>query len=354
MHVVPCVVCSLLTVKQYLYIIPLIGLVIFTGGCSPEEPLVNSFDDTWRLLVSGPGEVYTVDMPSGLNKTTVWKPTDASGTYPVQRLQEYRDNLYLLRSNAEIVVLQRSNLQASDTIALPGMASGIAFANATTAYVAIPSEQSVAIVDLTINSVVSSIPLNAVPSDIVALGNQICVLVPELQEARIIDSRTNAVEATIPLPTPSPQWVRADALGGVFCIVMKGAGKDAGSTETPTAPMLSALDVTKRSIVASVALTSRESEGPKQLPHGIVVNASGFCYVPVQNGLLQAASRSPKRAAAVQFEAYYGIWYDAARARMYCSSSDGRTITAFDEFAEKVVTTVSLPDSTNALLGIAP
>lgn len=327
---------------------------IMVCSCTPEEPLITSYNDQWRMLVSGPTGLYTVSMPQGTVQANIWKPASAEAPYPITRIIEFRDQLFALRNASEIVVLDRTDLSVANTISLGAPAGGIAFANATTAYVSLPDLQSVAIVDLTVMRVVGSIDVGSRTSDIAAVGNQICVLLSQTAEAKIIDSRTNAVVATISLPSASPFLVDGDGLSSVFCVVMKGSGKDSVSAEPKTTPMLSSIDVESKQITASVLLTARESQGPEQIPRSLAINSNGFCYVPVQNGLLQIQSRAPRRAAAVQFDAYSGAWYDAARARILCATADGRTIEVFDEYAENKVTTVSIPDSTNCIVGLAP
>jgi DNA-binding beta-propeller fold protein YncE len=254
------------------------------------------------------------------------------------------------------VVLDRANFNVRATIQLGtnGAAAGLAFGNATTVYVSLPDANAVGVIDLTVYRLVTTIAVGGKPSDITAVGNQVCVLLPEQREAKVIDTRTNAVEATIALPTAAPAWIGADGLSSVFCVVAKGAGKDSGSTEPQTTPTLSSIDVLKRTITATVALTARESEGPVQIPMGLAVNASGFCYVPVQNGLMQAQTRSPRRAAAIQFDPYGLCAYDASRARILCVRENGRDLDVFDEFAENKVGSAVLPDSVNAVLGLAP
>ncbi len=325
-------------------------------ACQPEEPLINNFDGKWRLLASGPAGLFTVAMPEGVWQGPAWTPTSATAPYPVSRIVEFRDEIFLLMRDPQIVVLDRSTFAVRATIDLGanGAAGGIAFANATTAYVSLPSSMNVGIVDLTVDQLVSTIQIGHTTSDITAVGNQICVLLPETREAKVIDSRTNTVEGTVVLPTDAPILVGGDGPSSVFCVVAKGAGKDSGSVEPKTSPTLTSIDVLTRRITATVPLTARDSEGPQQIPMGLAINANGYCFVPVQNGLLQASTRSPRRAAAIQFDAYSAVAYDASRARVLCVRNGGRDVDVFDEYAENKIGSVSLPDSVNAVLGLAP
>lgn len=334
----------------------LIGIIVFiSSSCSPEEPLITSYQGNWRLLVSGPSGLYTIAMPEGTIQQPVWQSAEPE-LFPVRRIVEFRNELYLLRATNEIVVLDRSTLAVIDTIQLGsnGYAEDIAFANATTAYVSLPQLGAVGVVDLTVNQLVFTIDVGGETAGIAAVGNQICVVLPLRQEAKIIDSRTNTVQATISLPTESPTMVQGDGASGVFCIVALGGGKLAGSSAPLTTPTLTSVDIASRSILSTIPLTSRESEGPQQLPTGFAVNSSGFCYTAVQNGLLQAATRNPRRAAAIQFDGFTGCWYDASRAFILCTRESGTVVEVYDEFAENMKHTVNIPDSANCLVGLAP
>jgi DNA-binding beta-propeller fold protein YncE len=161
-------------------------------------------------LVSGPDGVASIDMPAGIVvDPAVWKPATPDAPYPIKRIEEFRDRIYLLTDHNEIIILSSTSLEPVDTITwsvLSGPAFDIAFANATTAYMTL-SANLVAVVDLTVGEITSMIDVKGRPAEIAVVGNQLCVAVPENNEAKIIDTRTNAVEATLPIPTAFPTYV---------------------------------------------------------------------------------------------------------------------------------------------------
>lgn len=332
--------------------------VLLLSSCSPEEPLINSFNGKWRLLLSGPTGLYTISMPDQTVLNQTWKPTTDLGVYPVQQLRQYRNDIYVLTKSESITVLNRETLTAVAEISLSGYghAADIAFANATTAYVSLPDSMAVGVIDLTVFQIVRTISVGDSTAGIAALGNQICVALPHQNKVAIIDSRTNTVEARLDIPSDVPSLVEGDPLNNVFCVVSLGKGKTPASQgEDPTVPSLSTINVSTRTITATVALTSRDSEGPLQIASSLSVNSSGYCYVPVQNGLLQIQTRTPRRAAAVQFESYTMCSYDAARALLMCTHHDEPRLTIFDEFAEKKLYDVAIPFTTNCrIIGLAP
>lgn len=327
------------------------------AACSPDNPTINTFDDQWRLLVGGPAGLKSVSMPSGnVLNPSVWTSSSDTEPYPVRRVEVYRDRIYLLTRASEIIVLSNSTLQPVDTIAwnsVYGRASDIAFANATTAYLTLETNV-VGVVDLTVAEVTKLIDVGGKPAEIAAIGNQLCVTIPDSNVVKIIDSRTTAVEATITVPTPYPTMVEGDGVNGVFCVVAYGAGKVSDDTRPKSTPTLSFIDAATRTVTKTVDVTARASEGPVQIPMGIVINASEYAYIPVQNGLMFASTRSQNRASAAQFDPYDRVRYNAARAEIICVKPNGRSIVVFNEFAENVKQTAELTDSINAVVGIAP
>ncbi|MCX6139706.1 MAG: hypothetical protein NTX15_02560 [Candidatus Kapabacteria bacterium] len=329
-------------------------MVILLVGCSPDEPTITSFVDEWRILIAGPLGVSTISMPKGeVANSNVW--SGPSGTsFPIEETKQFRDNIYLLHASQPwIVILDASSLVAKDTIDLgsKGIAIDITFANATTAYVSLPMSRSVGVVDLTVNSLVAIIDLNAETSGIASTGNQICVALLSTNEVAIIDSRTNLVEARLSVD-PAPTFVEADDLNAVFCIVSLGNGKINSETQTP--PSIAFVSATTRAILKKLEISGRPTNAAAQLPRGLVVTAGEFAFVPVQNGLTRVNTRTRNKVSLVQFDSYDRIGYNPARAEILLQRTSGGSTNydVVDEFGEVVKTTTTQPDSAAALLGI--
>jgi DNA-binding beta-propeller fold protein YncE len=294
----------------------IVASALVLSSCSPDTPLINSFQDSYRIVVAGPTGLQTYAMPAGtLIDAEKWSPA-TKDLYPVHAIKEFRSSLYLVCRAPMIVLLDRETLAATDTIDLSayGSPSDIAFANATTAYVAVAGLNQIVVVDLTVPAPVQVIDVGGIPVSITAIGNQICVALQNTAEAVIIDSRTNAVEKRITLPTAAPTFVEGDGSNSMFCVVCLGAGKLPDDERDPTTPTLTFIDARTRNAVATIDLTNRSNEGPSQIPKGIIVNASEYAFVPVQTALLSMSTRSRNRAVAAQFDPYGGIAYNAARA----------------------------------------
>lgn len=332
----------------------LLALVPFIlASCSPDEPVISNYDPTWRYLVSTSDGLSTVRMPSGeFEVRDVWT---GQSPFPVQRLYEFRDAIYALLTNGSIVVLNRTTLVASDTLdfAAEGGASGIAFANATTAYVTLPKAQQVGIVDLTVGQLVSVIDVEASCTDLAVLGNQIAVTVPDRNEVSFIDTRSNAITAAIPLPNRDPFRIVPVPATGTFAILC--GGEASGSDPSAPLPAVIVINASTRQIVGTSTLSLRTSSNPRQRPFGIASNDVGFLYVPIEPSLMLVNSRSPSQnATPVAIEPYRSIRYHGARAEFVLVGADRRTLTVYDQFAEARRHRVTLADSVHDVLGLAP
>ncbi|MBK7032353.1 MAG: hypothetical protein IPH49_03580 [Ignavibacteria bacterium] len=329
-------------------------LCLVVIGCSPDEPLISSFADEWRLLTAGPNGLATYTMPAGdLANPSVWSgPVGTS--YPASDIKRFRDEIYVLHSSQPwIVVINEATLLATDTIDLgtDGPASDIAFANATTAYVTLATTKSVGIVDVTTNTLVRTIALGSRPAGIASTGNQICVALVDVNEVAVIDSRTNTVEARIGVDQ-APYYVEADDLNSVFCIVCLGSGKiDDGIESVPTIVFVSAAS---RAILKKLDVSGKSTNAPSQLPRGLVVTVNETAFVPVQNGLVRVNTRTRNKTTLIQFDAYDQIGYNPARAEIMVQRTvEGVTTTdVLDEYGEVFKASTTQADSSSALVGI--
>ncbi len=328
-------------------------LMILLASCSPDEPVISSFDGTWRYLVATRSGLATVRMPAGtLDNGSVWS---GAAPYPISRIYEFRDALYGVGRDGTIIVLDRTTLTVRDTLVIDAAAtiSGLAFANATTAYAALPERGGVGIIDLTTNTLVSVIPVDGRCTDIAALGNQILVVHDDRSVASLIDTRTNTVEAEIALPNVDAFRVISSPFTGSFAILCGGVANAA--SETDPLPSVVTVNAATRSVVASSVLTLRTAANPRLRPFGVSVNDLGFLYIPIQPALMFVNSRSPNaNAAPLVIQEYHGIHFHAARAEFICIGRDGRTLEVYDQFVEDQRYVVTLPDSINALVGIGP
>lgn len=332
----------------------IILLVAFATGCSPDEPIVNSFVDEWRLVaVNSNKEMSATVVPNG--ETASVNPGNVDfGDNP--SMVRFRENIYIFSSNRPwIVVYDAEKLVYTDTIFTTQQLDGIAdlcFANATTAYATSPTNECIGVIDITASKVASIIKTQGAPRQIACLGNQICATIPDSNVAIIIDSRSNSIVDRISVGV-QPWFVRDDPGANVFCIVSLGGGKvDSSPLSTPT---ISFLSPTTREILKSLDVTVKVSDGPKQFPRGLAISATQFAYIPVQVGLLRVSTKTRSRVSSVQTDSFDIVSYNDARAEVICQRSAGGSmpqVVVFDENGSAKKFTVTLPSRATSLLGI--
>lgn len=294
-----------------LFMISLVGFLALS--CSPEDPLINSFDDRWRLILSNQrGELVSVPVPAEAQPTVIWSdPTDSAR----HSLHRFRDCLYLVHSSRPwIVVFDADTVRAIDTIITGTFpATSIAFANATTAYATIPDAREVAVIDLTVNELARSIPMPSRPMQIAANGNQLCVTLPDTNAVTVIDSRTLQVERVIP-SADTPWYVASDPSSAMFCIVGLGAGKIDGLPAS--AATLQFLDATTRVLSAPLEITPRSGSATQVFPTGLTVTTSQTAIITTQLGMFRASTRTRSRVSSALSEKFSAITFNDARAEV--------------------------------------
>lgn len=336
-------------IAQYISVLALIVI-----GCSPEEPLINTFVDEWRLLAtSGKTDLTSTLVPNGASVSVNPSGVDF-GTAP--SMVQFRNNIYIFSATRPwIIVYDAEKLVYTDTIftfqQLDGI-SDLCFANATTAYATSPANSCVGVIDLTASKVASVIKTPGAPQQIACLGNQMAATIPDSNTVLILDTRTNGIEDRIQLGV-KPWYVREDALANVFCVVSLGNGKvDQIEQSTPTISFVSA---TTREVLKTLDLTIKAPDGPKQYPRGLAISASSNAYVPVQAGLLRVNTRTRSRVTAAQSDSFDIVAYNDARAEVICqraAGGDAPQVVVFDESGSTKKYTLPRTSRASSLLGI--
>ncbi len=337
---------------RHLILSSLFGIALLSFGCSPTDTVINSFDETWTLATTSQRGLAFVSMPSGTQSSEfVW------GDFPnsFSNITVFRDRMYALNDwQTYILVLDATTTTVVDTLftTLYEYPNDIAFANATTAYVAMKRYNVLLVMDLTTGFSPRVIELPGKATSVACFGNQVCAVIPEKNTAVLIDTRTNEITKSLQTAA-SPFYVGADAANENFVVVCLGDGKINASA--PSNPIMQFVRPEAASIIASVDISGRATNASMQRPRGLLVTANEEAFVPVQNGLIRVSTRTRSKASIVQFESYDGIYANPARAELMTvrHSPEGSTIDVFDEFAENIKYTFVRPDSVRAVAGVA-
>jgi hypothetical protein len=323
-------------------------------SCSPEEPLVNSFVDEWRLLsTSGNQNLVVAQIPEGTSANVNPNNVDFGNSPSMVR---FRNNVYIYSNNRPwIVVYDAEKLTYSDTIFTFGKLDGITdlcFANATTAYAVSSTNKCIGVIDLTTSTVASTIKTPGAARQIACLGNQIAATVPDSNVVIILDSRTNTIVDNLTVHD-APWYIRDDAAANVFCVVSLGSGKV--DRDSATTPKISFISPTTREVLKALDLTVKVSEGPKQFPRGLIVSSSQQAYVPVQAGLLRVSTRTRSRVSSAVVDSFDVVSYNDARAEIICQRAAGGTapdVIVYNEDASEKKYTIPQNVRATALLGV--
>lgn len=337
---------------RHLLLSSLFGIALLSFGCSPTDTVINSFDETWTLATTSQKGLAFVSMPSGTQSSEfVW------GDFPnsFSNITVFRDRMYALNDwQTYILVFDATTTTVVDTLftTLYEYPNDIAFANATTAYVAMKRYNVLLVMDLTTGYSPRVIELPGKATSVACLGNQVCAVIPEKNTAVLIDTRTNEITKSLQTAA-SPFYVEADAANENFVVVCLGDGKINASA--PSNPRMQFVRPETASIIASVDISGRATNASMQRPRGLLVTANEEAFVPVQNGLIRVSTRTRSKASIVQLESYDGIYANPARAELMTvrHSPEGSTIDVFDEFAENIKYTFVRPDSVRAVAGVA-
>ena len=330
----------------------LFGIALLSFGCSPTDTVINSFDETWTLATTSQKGLAFVSMPSGTQSSEfVW------GDFPnsFSKITVFRDRMYALNDwQTYILVFDATTTTVVDTLftTLYEYPNDIAFANATTAYVAMKRYNVLLVMDLTTGFSPRVIELPGKATSVACFGNQVCAVIPEKNTAVLIDTRTNEITKSLQTAA-SPFYVGADAANENFVVVCLGDGKINASV--PSNPIMQFVRPQTASLIASIDISGRATNASIQRPRGLLVTANEEAFVPVQNGLIRVSTRTRSKASIVQLESYDGIYANPARAELMTvrHSPEGSTIDVFDEFAENIKYTFVRPDSVRSVAGVA-
>jgi len=295
-----------------------------------------------------------IAMPSGTVISTDVLKTAFDETADVASMHRFRDDVFVLAADdSQIFVLTADSLRRKAVIntGLAGPASSIAFANATTAFVTHPASNVVSVIDLTTYTVADTIPVPGRPIDIAIIGNQGCVVSQRTGEVRLFDTRTFALSDPQRV-TEAPTYVEADPTNGAFVIVSLGAGKVDAAVES--VPVMSFVDLSSRSIAATVNLTPRAGQGAERLPNGLTLTDEGFAYVPLDDLIIRVPLRSRSRATLVTEGSYSCMTAIPTRAEFALASGTVPEISVFDGFLESRRLTVNSPFITRSMLALTP
>jgi len=239
--------------KKILVQASLLLILLFTSFCSQDDPLIDNTirNDTYLLQRT----TNTLEVLSYSNSSFTNITFDINiGT--INLIKKFRDKYFLINQNAQkIFIIETADISKflsksiskvnvftidfSDKNLTP---SSICFPNATDAYIAFSNTDYISILDITNNTMSGvKIQIEGVPAQINSYGNQIFVAIPSKNSVNIIDTRLNIVVDSVSVSN-RPTFVEFVANGTQCAVVAKG-------DDSSQQPKLFVIDVITREII---------------------------------------------------------------------------------------------------------
>jgi len=323
------------------------ALLIYS--CVPSERVINPPESDWQLLASTPDSstrLVLINQPSNeIASQNLFSVLGANGIGGrVSKMVAFRENLYvLLPEQRRIEVLNAFDYRRRFTLnfaAQNRIPADIAFANATTGYIAFSNGSVVGVIDITAleRGIVSEIPVGNAPIDLEVQENQIYCALQRGSAVAVIDSRTNSVTARISVGA-APTFLGVASNGRVLIAVGLGGGRvDASPRSVARATFVS---LTNRTVLSFTPL-SVQIDSLDQVPHGLVVTENNVAFVPINRSLVRLDARSFSRSIGVS-GIFRSISYNPVRNEILLADSLQRGCTIVDPETSEIRSTISLP-----------
>ena len=298
------------------------------ASCSPEENIVNAGEEYWTLLTvfSATNEIQNAKIQNAAIES---KSIRYTANNAIESIFEYRNYLFLMMPESnKMEILDRATYQLLTVVDFSQSKRkpcAIAFANATTAYIAQRNDSVVTIYDLQNFKIAGDIPVGKNPIAIHAgIGdrqNQIFVANYSSNTVSQIDSRLNRVVALYDV-IAGPRFIENDPTGTKMVVACEGAGKHGGIAK-PSMPGMAFIDIDRKLILAQTTISTRKSDSAEAYPLGLAVTKSEWAFVPMSNGLLRVDTREYKNYSTISQNVYSWISFNQRRNELiFCKDNE--------------------------------
>ncbi len=306
----------------------ILSFIFLLASCAPEENIVTPEQDSWTLLSVPENEnsLYS-ERISGTEKTSRSRLYTAESK--ISKVYIYRDQIFVLLPNANrIAILQRSSYETLHVIDFAKDAKkpiGMAFGNATTAYIIFERDSIVQLYDMLNKQLAGIINVGKHTVDIISgLGdrqNQIFVANLGSNTISHIDTRTNRVEKEYAVLT-APKYLSNDPTEKKIVYVSEGGGKTIDASQKSTAG-IGFIDIDRKVLLAQMNISTKDVDSMDAIPRGVAVTNSEWAFVPFTNGLVRVDTREYKNYTTVSRKVYSGITYNDRRKEVIANAEDG-------------------------------
>lgn len=326
-------------------------LLAILEGCSPSEPLIDSFTDTWHaVVVSMDGKPHIYEFPSGTE--TIGQITGLPDDAVITRVVPHLTEVYLVDSSrAVIYVFSTSSREITSTIVFPdsiGIASDLCPVNVATAFAVHPNSDYLSVIDLTVPSTVAFSKTAKYPHRISAIGNQLVIACRNDNKATIFDSRTLSFTYSVNVGTYPSYITRGPASEQAWIVSLgRRPGKDEGEVATA-----SLLDLTQERVISTIDCAARQSDAVHQIPRGAITSSFGLAYIPVNGLVIIVSGGSRVRVSGGIAGTYSHIVYNPLRAEVILMHEDNRLMDVYSDDMQSQKLSFTFPFPVHSVTGI--
>jgi YVTN family beta-propeller protein len=298
-------------------------IFIFSIGCSPDDPLIDTNGVSWSSLIvyDGANNLSVVDFPAKSTQTSVLLPNSVFQN-PDLKIGYFRDKIYVLSPTSNVMyIVKDKSFIIEDTIdftALQLQPNAITFANATTAYISFKNAPIIGVFDVTVNRMVSQVALESPAKDISSFENQVYAVCPKSNSVSIIDTRTNKIVEVIGTHD-APTFIGIDIDNKMVLVLCTGNGKTSDTLQNPTEKTrmkLAYISPATNSLVAQTDMIVTQANPDGAIPTSFAVTERYRAYITTNQGLVRVNTFSRSAAVRVSQIVYSTVQYNLRRGEL--------------------------------------
>lgn len=285
--------------NKTLVLLGLVSLSLIFSKCGREE----SFYDVpsspryfYFVARQEPNKIKLIEITShDIVEEDVYFKANGESLNTVANIIEFGESLFILQKNSgKITIVNSRSLSKIDEINLSNKnPRGIAFPNATTAFVSFSNQSSVDVIDLTSYRIARSIQLLYNSGKAISVGFYIFILHPYNNAMTIVDSRTFSIVQTISLPD-LPIDIETNPSFDYVYVLCVGNGK-IDTTQTKTSAIIAVIPINNFSQQNFYEISIGGIKSIDIFPYSLSIPSKYYGFVATKQGLLRFYLANPTR-----------------------------------------------------------
>lgn len=294
--------------------------LLFISSCSDEKLITEIIPDKNILIATFDGsnaKLVRITFPNGdvINNDVFFAANGKNlANTQVTQISNYLQYIYLIVPNEyKLLILDRTTFKLlveysfSEEQLKPRK---IVFANATEAYLIFENSDTMYLIDTYYNKVARKIKLEGIPSDILAVGNQVYVTLPLQNKLVNFDTRTHNIEQTLTIENV-PYLVQKNANGSQILVLCAGTGKITGDfRETISNPSVAIIDYLTNSIISTNQIKPPKADLLKEYPISFVITNNDWGFFITNNYLIRIDAKQPQNSLLIEQAKYSNIFHN--------------------------------------------